>query len=158
MKDPVRGTMLMLVVAAIAVRLLAVMIAVATTDLRPDDLARLRDGPAYLAYASAITEGFAGLAEYDRRVFPGYPLLLALIGAVRWPLIAVEVFVRRLLVRLTRVMALPRGGEDERGQAIHGVGRFLGVTDQNQQEDRRTACIWTPPVQHNGSCQRIPSA
>ena len=89
MKEHVRRTMLMLVVATIAVRLLAVTIAMATTDLRPDDLARLRDGPAYLAYASAITEGFAGLAEYDRRVFPGYPLLLALLGAVRWPLIAV---------------------------------------------------------------------
>lgn len=89
MKEHASRTMLMLAAAAIAVRLLAATIAFVTTDLRPADLGRLRDGAAYLAYASAITDGFAGLAEYDRRVFPGYPLLLALIGAARWPLIAV---------------------------------------------------------------------
>ena len=39
MKEHVRRTMLMLVAATIAVRLLAVIMAMAATDLRPDDLA-----------------------------------------------------------------------------------------------------------------------
>ncbi|HEX2060842.1 MAG TPA: hypothetical protein VHK90_08870 [Thermoanaerobaculia bacterium] len=87
-----RRTMLVLMTAAVAVRLLAATIAIAATDMQPNDLARLRDGPAYLAYVTAIrggAEGFAQLAEYDRRVFAGYPLLLALIGADRLPLLAI---------------------------------------------------------------------
>lgn len=84
-----RRTLLVLFAAAIATRLLAVALAVAVGGLNAGDLPWLRDGPSYLAYASAIGDGRSGferLAEYDRRVFPGYPLLLAAIGADRLPL------------------------------------------------------------------------
>jgi hypothetical protein len=36
------------------------------------------DGGSYLAYASAILGDSSQLTEYDRRVFPGYPALIAL--------------------------------------------------------------------------------
>jgi len=43
------------------------------------DVASLRDGRSYLAFARALLGDFQGLTEYDRRVLPGYP---ALIGGV----------------------------------------------------------------------------
>jgi hypothetical protein len=48
------------------------------------------DGGSYLAYASAILGDSSQLTEYDRRVFPGYPLLIAAghLGGLSLPLSA----------------------------------------------------------------------
>lgn len=87
-----RRTLLIVFAAAVGTRMLAALLAVAVSDVQVTDFARLRDGASYLAYASAIREGRTGFKElphYDRRVFPGYPLLLAASGADRFPLLGI---------------------------------------------------------------------
>lgn len=46
------------------------------------------DGASYLAYAAAMSgeRSFHSLAEYDRRVFPGYPALIAIVHRLGFPL------------------------------------------------------------------------
>lgn len=77
---------------AIAARCIVLVICSLTTGSSVEDLARLRDGASFRAYAHAVSLGPGGFREvpsFDRRAFPGYPLLLAATGGHRRPAVAI---------------------------------------------------------------------
>jgi hypothetical protein len=92
---------------AIATRCAMLLFVFATHRLPPQRLPQVRDGATYLAYAQAVTaghEGFDHLSPYDRRVFPGYPLVLAALHAYAAP--AIAVFVNVLAATAAAVLTL----------------------------------------------------
>lgn len=79
--------------AAVLIRAAVLLGAMAWGDLSLDRLAEARDGASYLRFAAALqdADGFASLASYDRRVFPGYPAVLSATGLYAVPLAAMIV-------------------------------------------------------------------
>jgi len=71
------GLMAMLLRAAICVTILF------ARHISIDQYARNGDGASYLAMARAMLGDASTLTEYDRRVFPGYPAMIALFGLAR---------------------------------------------------------------------------
>ncbi len=79
--------------ASVIIRAAVLLGAMAWGDLSIDRLAEARDGGSYLRFAAALrdADGFASLASYDRRVFPGYPAVLSATGLYAIPLVAMIV-------------------------------------------------------------------
>ncbi|MBV8519547.1 MAG: DUF2029 domain-containing protein [Acidobacteria bacterium] len=86
-------TALTIAAAAVLVRALVLVASMYAGHLSIAQLADARDGRSYLHYAAAARapNGFASLPEYDRRVFPGYPALLAVLRLDAMPLLAMIV-------------------------------------------------------------------
>jgi hypothetical protein len=73
--------------------LLVFLLASAIYHIPIDQFAAKGDGASYLAYAKAILGDASTLTNYDRRVFPGYPALIALfhLGGLTFPFAALLV-------------------------------------------------------------------
>jgi hypothetical protein len=70
-----------LAVVATLLRVAVFFTASATGHLSIDAYTNKADGASYIAYAAAISgeRSFNSLDEYDRRVFPGYPAMIAVV-------------------------------------------------------------------------------
>jgi hypothetical protein len=79
--------------AAFLIRAFVLLSASSAGHLSIERLAQARDGGSYLRFAEALRtpNGFASLPSYDRRVFPGYPALLAALRLDAVPLLAMIV-------------------------------------------------------------------
>src|SRR6185503_13683911 len=72
-------TLLALFGIGFGLRVLVFLLASAIYHIPIDHFAAKGDGASYLAYAKAILGDASTLTNYDRRVFPGYPALIALV-------------------------------------------------------------------------------
>jgi hypothetical protein len=85
-------TAIAIAIVALVCRVAAILVAHFAFGLDVKTLPYLRDGRTYLAYADALTggrESYPNLNRYDRRAFPGFPLLLAALRVPRAPLVGV---------------------------------------------------------------------
>lgn len=78
---------------ALLTRLLTVVLALHFGHLSLGQYANKGDGESYLRFARWINGDASQLTDYDRRVFPGYPTLIALVGrcGVSLPMAAVGI-------------------------------------------------------------------
>jgi len=67
---------------AILLRGVVAELAVHHYGMTAAELSNLRDGDSYIRVGLAMTGDETGLKPFDRRVFPGYPALIALLSAV----------------------------------------------------------------------------
>ena len=87
LKHPVSNRELIFIaLSAIAFRVAIFLTASALFNISFDTYICKGDGESYLAYAKAIFGDSSGLREYDRRVFPGFPALIAIVHAVGAPI------------------------------------------------------------------------
>src|SRR5271155_1929471 len=79
--EPRLATLVGIGAFAIFLRALLVVVSLAKPGASLSAYSRQWDGASYLAYASAIAHGDSSLmTDYDKRVFPGYPAMIALLG------------------------------------------------------------------------------
>jgi hypothetical protein len=84
--DPSRRDLVIIALLAIVVRIALVLATSIYTGWSLADIANLHDGPSYLRVAGGMLDPTAVVAHLDRRVFIGYPTLIALAGLARVPL------------------------------------------------------------------------
>jgi hypothetical protein len=77
----------MMAMSAVAIRVLVLVLCAAVYHKPFVWFAHISDGPSYLAYARAILGDSSAMTEYDRRVFVGYPLLIAGVHLLGVPLV-----------------------------------------------------------------------
>jgi hypothetical protein len=93
---PRRGELIVIAAVAIFLRLAIFLIVTNGMGVAPRAYASKGDGESYVEYARAVSgeKAFASLREYDRRVFPGFPALIALVHvATRLPIAAAGLLV-----------------------------------------------------------------
>lgn len=83
---PSRRDLFVIAILALTVRLALVIAAAINNHWSLTDIANLHDGPSYLRVAGSMLDPTAVVAHLDRRVFIGYPALIAAAGAARIPL------------------------------------------------------------------------
>src|SRR5437762_10699913 len=72
------GRLLSIACASIFIRVLLFTALLLSLHYSPERVARMRDGYHYLDYAHGIVVGkFASIDPFHRRLFPGYPVLIA---------------------------------------------------------------------------------
>ena len=76
------------------------------------------DGASYLAYAKAILGDPSALTDYDRRVFPGYPALIALVHLSRLSLPMSAVLIDWFSAGIAAVAACALFGDKRTGYAM----------------------------------------
>ena len=84
--DPSPRDLVLIALFAIAVRIAIVSAAAIYNGWSLTDIANLHDGPSYLRVAGSMIDPTAVVAHLDRRVFIGYPALIAALGLARVPL------------------------------------------------------------------------
>ena len=84
--DPSWRDLVIIAILAIAVRAALVAATCIYTGWSLTDVANLHDGPSYLRVAAGMLDRTAMVAHLDRRVFIGYPALIAVAGLARVPL------------------------------------------------------------------------
>jgi hypothetical protein len=84
--DPSRRDLVIIALLAIAVRVALVAATRIYTGWSLTEIANLHDGPSYLRVAAGMLDPTAVVAHLDRRVFLGYPALIAAAGLARVPL------------------------------------------------------------------------
>ena len=84
--DPSRRDLLIIAILAITVRIALVALTAVYNGWSLTDIANLHDGPSYLRVAGSMIDPTAVVAHLDRRVFIGYPALIAAIGLAHVPL------------------------------------------------------------------------
>jgi hypothetical protein len=85
---PRRGELVWVAVFAVALRVAIFFAARWYGHLSTAHYTLRGDTDSYIAWASAMTGEckLSSLSEYDRRVFPGYPAMIALVHLAGWPL------------------------------------------------------------------------
>ena len=80
-------------IAAMALRIAVVGCVLTHYQVSVGDYARKGDGESYIRYAKAMLGNASEMTEYDQRVFPGYPLMIAglHLAAVPFPLAALGI-------------------------------------------------------------------
>ena len=84
--DPSWRDLVIIAILAIALRAALVAAMCLYTGWSLTDVANLHDGPSYLRVAAGMLDRTAMVAHLDRRVFIGYPALIAAAGLARVPL------------------------------------------------------------------------
>lgn len=84
--EATRRDLVIIAVLAIAVRLAVIVATAIYTGWSLTDIANLHDGPSYLRVAGGMLDPTAVVAHLDRRVFIGYPALIAGAGLAHVPL------------------------------------------------------------------------
>jgi hypothetical protein len=90
---PSRRDLAAIGLAALAIRLALFLAATQLSHWSLDTFANLHDGSSYLRIARSMLDASSVVAHIDRRVFIGYPALIALLGAAHIPLNAVALAV-----------------------------------------------------------------
>ncbi len=75
----------LIALAAFALRVLIVLCVLGRYHITLTDYANKGDGESYIHYARAILGDPSDLTQYDQRVFPGYPALIALLHCAGIP-------------------------------------------------------------------------
>ncbi|MFL5616098.1 MAG: hypothetical protein ACJ796_20700 [Gemmatimonadaceae bacterium] len=85
---PARRDLIAIVITAIVVRGVLFLVAAKLRGWTAADFANLRDGSSYLHLAEALRGHASALTHFDRRVFVGFPSLIAVMSAFGVPLYA----------------------------------------------------------------------
>jgi hypothetical protein len=114
---PSTRELLTIALAAALARVLLSLALITIAHIPPSRIPRMRDSHSYLDYARGIEQGRSGFAEldpYDRRLFPGFPLLIAAVHqtgipigiaalALNWTAVAASAVLTALLFQDRRI-------------------------------------------------------
>ena len=88
--EPTRGDLIAIGASAFLLRFGFFLLLVARFHVTVDSWSQRGDGPSYLAQARSMLGSNSAMTDYDRRVFPGYPALIAMVHltGIRLPVAA----------------------------------------------------------------------